>query len=424
MLIGSCKFHHINLLCSKVLLFGCRFASLSIVSIDDKRYFVNILIDENMPYAESLFSKLGKVKAKVGREITADDLIDIDALMIRSVTKVDDKLLAKANRLKFVGSATAGIEHVDSNLLAQKDIFFTNAPGCNKIGVAEYVISVLMTLSSQLGFSLAQRKVGIVGAGNVGSYLANCLTALGMECLLCDPPKQEQDSSKKFHNLTTLLQECDVISLHTPMTKTTKYPTYHLIGENELNLLKEGCILINAARGEVVDNQALKTALTHRSLFAVLDVFEFEPQLDTALLSLLTFATPHIAGYGLEGKARGTTMIYNQFCQFIGNEKPEINIHQLLPKPAFSKIKLTNNIGFSDLKALCLFVYDIRIDDRAFRQAISASCNDLDTQRLTFDQFRKNYWDRREYNAITVAGKREFGLESLAQLGFSVERKL
>ncbi len=159
---------------------------------------MKILIDENMPYAAELFSQLGEVVTKPGRTLVADDLIDIDALMIRSVTKVNKSLLEKANKLRFVGTATAGQDHVDQALLAERGITFTAAPGCNKVGVAEYVLSSLMVLGQQHGFSIFDKMIGIVGAGNVGSYLAQCLDALGIRYLLNDPLKEQQGDSDSF----------------------------------------------------------------------------------------------------------------------------------------------------------------------------------------------------------------------------------
>ncbi|PMN88957.1 4-phosphoerythronate dehydrogenase [Enterovibrio norvegicus] len=378
---------------------------------------MNILIDENMPYAAELFSKLGTVTAKAGRTLTADDLIDIDALMIRSVTKVDEALLEKANRLRFVGTATAGTDHVDANLLADRGIYFTAAPGCNKVGVAEYVISALLVLSQQQDFTLTDRKVGIVGAGQVGSYLSNCLAALNIPYILCDPLKQAEGDTRQFHSLQTLLAECDVITTHTPITRNGEHPTHHLIGEKELASLKPNSILINAARGPVVDNDALKAALKADKLTAVLDVFEFEPEVDLELLPLLAFATPHVAGYGLEGKARGTTMIYNAYCEFLGNQEERVEASSLLPVAPIPHVSLSKKWDAADLMALCQLVYDIRRDDSDFRRAMA----DVAEQRTSFDRLRKNYWDRREYSAITVAGDAAFGVESLAKLGFTVE---
>lgn len=374
---------------------------------------MKILIDENMPYAEQLFSQLGEVILKPGRTLTAGDLIDIDALMIRSVTKVDADLLSKANRLAFVGTATAGMDHVDQALLAERGIYFTAAPGCNKVGVAEYVFSVLMVLSQQQGFSIFDKTIGIIGAGQVGSYLAHCLTGLGINVLLNDPPKQAQGDTRVFTPLEQLLTEADVITLHTPITQQGEWPTHHLINEQILAGLRGDQILINAARGPVVDNAALKARLQQGDGFtAALDVFEFEPQVDLELLPLLAFATPHIAGYGLEGKARGTTMVFNQYCEFLGKAL-WANPSSLLPIAPVPEAVLNRAWDEATLLSLTQLIYDVRRDDALFRRQIH--------QPDAFDQMRKQYWDRREYSAIKLVGDDSCQLEPLAQLGFTIE---
>ncbi|PSW19471.1 DUF3410 domain-containing protein [Photobacterium sanctipauli] len=389
---------------------------------------MKILIDENMPYAAELFDELGEVISKPGRRLTADDLIDIDALMIRSVTKVNEALLEKANKLKFVGTATAGQDHVDEALLAGKGITFTAAPGCNKVGVAEYVLSSLMVLGQQQGFSIFDKTVGIIGAGNVGSYLANCLDALGIRYLLNDPIKQAAGDSREFHTVDEILAQCDVITFHTPITSNGDYPTYHYVDSEFLAAMKPSSILINAARGPVVDNNALKLALqqsnngTGKQLTAVLDVFEHEPLVDLELLPLLAFATPHVAGYGLEGKARGTTMVYNSYCQFLGLDK-QVAAASLLPVAPIPHVSLSKQWDEADLFGLIQIVYDVRRDDALFRREISQKPADSEQMATAFDQMRKNYWDRREYSAITVAGETHFGVESLANLGFTVEER-
>lgn len=374
---------------------------------------MKILIDEAMPYAVELFSQLGEVSTKAGRQINADDLVGVDALMIRSVTKVNAELLAKADKLRFVGSATAGMDHVDQSLLTQRGIFFTAAPGCNKVGVAEYVISVLLVLAQQRGFSLLDKTVGIVGAGQVGSYLAHCLQGLGVKVLLNDPPKQTQGDPRPFVALDDLLQQADVITLHTPITREGDFPTYHLLSEQRLGRLRSDQILINAARGPVVDNQALRQRLEQDDGFsATLDVFEHEPEVDMQLLPLLDFATPHIAGYGLEGKARGTTMIFNFFCEFLGRRE-RANAADLLPPAPIPQVRLERAWDEAVLHNLTQLVYDVRKDDAQFRREIGTTG--------AFDAMRKNYWDRREYSAVRLVGDAECNLSPLAQLGFQTE---
>lgn len=372
-----------------------------------------ILIDENMPYAEQLFSQLGEVVLKSGRTLNADDLVDVDALMIRSVTKVNAELISKANRLKFVGTATAGMDHVDQVLLKEKGIFFTAAPGCNKVGVAEYAFSVMMVLAQQQGFSVFDKTVGIIGAGEVGSYLQQCLEGIGIKVLINDPPKQAAGDERNFTPLDALLEQADIITTHTPITRDGDFPTHHLINETVLNKLRGDQILINAARGPVVDNTALKARLRKQDGFiAALDVFEFEPEVDMELLPLLAFATPHVAGYGLEGKARGTTMIFNSFCEFLNNDL-RAHASELLPTAPVPELVLDRAWEEATLHNLTQLVYDVRKDDALFRREIS--------QPGAFDLMRKNYWDRREYSAVTLRGNAEANLQPLAKLGFQIE---
>lgn len=374
---------------------------------------MKIVVDEAMPYAIELFEQFGEVVAKPGRELTADDLIDVDAMMIRSITKVNESLLSKANRLKFVGTATAGMDHVDQELLKSKGIFFTAAPGCNKVGVAEYVVSCMMVLAQQQGFSIFDKTVGIIGAGQVGSYLQQCLEGIGIKVLINDPIKQQNGDSREFTPLDTLLTKADVITLHTPITRTGDYPTYHLVDQTVLDKLRSDQILINAARGPVVDNQALKTRLQKDDGFtAVLDVFEFEPQVDMELLPLLAFATPHIAGYGLEGKARGTTMIFNFFSQFLGSDK-QANPDDLLPTAPIPQVTLDRAWDETVLHNLTQLVYDVRKDDAIFRRNIETNNG--------FDNMRKHYWDRREYGAIRVKSAANDQFAALSKLGFQIE---
>ncbi len=374
---------------------------------------MNILIDEAMPYAKALFSKLGKVTLKAGRAIQAHDLINIDALIIRSVTKVDQALLTHADRLKFIGTATAGMDHVDQALLKQKGITFTAAPGCNKVGVAEYVFSVMMVLAQQQGFSVFDKTVGIVGAGQVGTYLAQALQGIGIKVLLNDPVKQDEGDTRAFLELDALLKASDIITLHTPITTDGDHPTYHLINEARLKRLRSDQILINAARGAVVDNQALKARLMQRDGFcAVLDVFEGEPIVDMELLPYLEFATPHIAGYGLEGKARGTTMIFNALCHFLQSDEIA-HISDLLPVAPIPQVKLDRAWTEATLHNLTQLIYDVRRDDAQFRRTIGTAG--------AFDEMRKNYWDRREYSAIRLVGNKNCNLIPLAKLGFNTE---
>ena len=371
---------------------------------------MKILVDENMPYARELFSRLGEVRAVPGRPIPTDALTDADALMVRSVTKVNEALLGD-KAIKFVGTATAGTDHVDQSWLAQAGIGFSAAPGCNAIAVVEYVFSALLMLAERDGFALADRTVGIVGVGNVGGRLQKRLEALGIKTLLCDPPRADNGDEGDFRSLDDLVAEADVITFHTPLYKEGQYKSLHLADETLIRRLKPGTILINACRGPVVDNAALLKCLeAGQALSVVLDVWEPEPDLNLALLDKVDLGTSHIAGYTLEGKARGTTQVFEAYSQFIGQPQ-EVALSTLLPAPEFGRISLHGPLDQPTLKRLVHLVYDVRRDDAPLRKVAGIPGE--------FDKLRKNYLERREWSSLTVECDDADAAELLQKLGFN-----
>ncbi|SUC41738.1 Erythronate-4-phosphate dehydrogenase [Providencia stuartii] len=371
---------------------------------------VKILVDENMPYAQQLFSKLGEVKAVPGRPVPEVELLDADALMVRSITKVNRALLSETP-VKFVGTATAGFDHVDTAWLKEANIAFSSAPGCNAIAVVEYVFSALLMLAERDHFDLRDKTVGIVGVGNVGGRLANRLSAWGVKTLLCDPPRKAKGEQGAFLPLETLLADADILTFHTPLNMDGADKTYHLMDAERLSNLRDGTILINASRGEVVDNQALLSLLKQgKNMSIVLDVWEPEPNLDTELLEWVDIGTPHIAGYTLEGKARGTTQVYEAYCQFLG-QPDRIALSSLLPKPEISAITFLGKLTQSQLKRLVHLVYDVRRDDAALREVAAIPGE--------FDKLRKHYQERREWSSLEVHCDDEQTVSQLAALGFN-----
>ncbi|MCS2149783.1 4-phosphoerythronate dehydrogenase PdxB [Scandinavium manionii] len=371
---------------------------------------MKILVDENMPYARELFSRLGDVKAVPGRPIPQHELDDADALMVRSVTKVNEALLA-GKGIKFVGTATAGTDHVDEKWLAQAGIGFSAAPGCNAIAVVEYVFSSLLMLAERDGFALADRTVGIVGVGNVGGRLQKRLEALGIRTLLCDPPRADRGDEGDFRSLDDLAQNADILTFHTPLFKDGPYKSLHLADEALISRLKPGTILINACRGPVVDNAALLKCLqAGQDLSVVLDVWEPEPELNTELLSLVDIGTAHIAGYTLEGKARGTTQVFEAYSEFIGN-RHLVSLDTLLPAPEFGRITLHGPLDQATLKRLVHLVYDVRRDDAPLRKVAGIPGE--------FDKLRKNYSERREWSSLNVLCDDEQAAVMLKNLGFN-----
>ncbi len=368
---------------------------------------MRIVADENIPLVEAFFSHLGEVVRLPGRSLCAEQLQQTDLLLIRSVTEVNADLLA-GTPVKFVASATIGTDHVDCDWLQQQGIAFTNAPGCNADSVVDYVLSALTNLAQQQGCPLSGRRVGIVGVGNVGNRLQQRLQRLGIECLLCDPPRAEAQvrsgvGTECFVSLTELVQRCNVFSLHTPLIHQGDHPSYHLFDAQVLDALPATSWLINAGRGAVVDNRALADCLKRRSdLQVVLDVWESEPAIDTALAQQLVMATPHIAGYSLEGKSRGTEMIYHSACHFLG-VAPIRSLQQLLPPPAVRRVEIDAEQALdSDLiSRLIKLVYDLRRDHDALLQRIR---HEPETIAVGFDQLRRHYPERREFSSLTIAG--------------------
>lgn len=357
-----------------------------------------IVADENIPLVDAFFAEFGEIRRLPGRQITRADVHDADVLLVRSVTKVDRDLL-EGSAVRFVGTCTIGTDHLALDYFHQEGIQWSSAPGCNARGVVDYVLGSLLTLAEIEGADLNQRTYGVVGAGEVGGRLVNVLKGLGFNVLVCDPPRQAAEGGD-YVSLEQIIERCDVISLHTPLDKSAENATWHLLDQQRLNQLKHGTWLINASRGPVIDNNALREVLTQREdLQAVLDVWEAEPQVDVELADLCVLATPHIAGYSLDGKQRGTAQIYQAFCDFLGQEAV-IKLADLLPAPWLAKLELSAD---SDpawaLATVCRGVYDPRRDDADFRRSLVGTVQE---QKLAFDALRKHYPVRREIEGLQV----------------------
>ena len=369
-----------------------------------------IYADDNMPLAQEFFAALGEVRRFNGRAVTADEIADADILLVRSVTKVDAALLAKNNRLQFVGTATIGTDHLDTSYLTRRGISFTNAAGCNAQSVVEYVLSCLWLLCEQSDRSLAQLTIGVVGCGQIGGRLVNTLQALGCKVLQSDPPRARVEPD--FHDtpLDELLQSCDVVSLHVPLIKSGPDTTVHLLNAKRLAALQTDVAVINACRGEVVDNQALlqqAQAGCRRPLF--LDVWEGEPAIEQRLLAYCDIATAHIAGHSVEGKARGTEMLYQALCKQLALPAT-VAMADFLPPAPVHQVSLSVVASEAQLRQLCRLLYDVRRDDLLLRQHLTSQ---------GFDWLRKNYPARREFSALEVQGP---DVLLLKQLGFNTAR--
>lgn len=361
---------------------------------------MKIVADENMPLVKELFEPFAEVQLIAGRKITSKHLVDADMLLVRSVTQVSQSLL-QDSKVKFVGSATIGTDHIDQNYLAEQGIQFVFAPGCNAQAVAEYVLSAIAYWAQQQQKDLAQCRVGIIGAGNVGSKVAQVLELLGIEYLLNDPPLAEQGDSRPFVSLEAI-QQCGVVTCHVPLTNNGKHPTYHLIDQKFLAGMANDSLLINTSRGAVLDNKAaLQSRQAGHNIDFILDVWENEPDVNLQLMDETLIATPHIAGYSQEGKIRGTYQLYQAFCQWQGIE-PELTLKELLPQaPKWSvpsQPYAQSGVLYQSLQPF----YDIQQDDSQMRQAFGqisdqVSRHNGETIAEEFDNLRKNYPQRLEF---------------------------
>jgi erythronate-4-phosphate dehydrogenase len=293
---------------------------------------MKIVADMHIPALADYFSHQGELVTKPGRAITAADVKEADILIVRSITRVNADLLA-GSRVKFVGSVTAGDDHVDKAWLDAHQINYAFAAGFNAPPVADYVVSVVATMQRKRYLSPKSFKAAVIGVGHVGKLVAERLKLLGAEVILCDPLRAEAESDFASTPLEQIT-DCDFISLHVPLTKDTAYPTYHFIDDNFLSRQTAGCILVNASRGAVMSNEALLKAGAH--LHWCFDVWEHEPAIDKLILSRADIATPHIAGYSVQSKLRGIKMIYEALVQ-----------HGLIENSAIPLAQPTQTLSFA-----------------------------------------------------------------------------
>ena len=269
---------------------------------------MKVVCDSAIPFLKGALEPYCQVVYAPGSEISREMVMDADALVIRTRTRCNAALL-EGTKVRFIATATIGYDHIDTQWCESHGIKWTNAPGCNSWSVQQYIGSLLVTMSRTLGFSFREKTIGVVGVGNVGSKVARLAVLLGFRVLLCDPPRARKEGSGQFVSLDEIISRSDIITLHVPLIRDGEDATFHMFDESRLASMNQNQILINSSRGEVVDDAALKNALTQKKILAAsLDVWENEPQIDPELLSLLFTGTPHIAGYSVDGKATGTTM--------------------------------------------------------------------------------------------------------------------
>ena len=397
-----------------------------------------------MPYATEAFGTLGETVVLEGRAITAEDVHDADILAIRSTTKVDRALL-DGSSVKFIGTATTGMDHLDTVYLDHAGIEWCCSPGCNANSVSEYIMAALLCLANRHGFRLAGKTIGVIGVGHVGSLVVEKANSLGMRVMLNDPLRQKKEKGERrtayhadamgkqgrrqkngrqmaeFVDLRETLAEADIITLHVSLTREGPYATFHMADETFFAGMKPDCIFLNSARGAVVDTDALLTALDKgRVRSAVIDTWEGEPAYNKDLLERVDLGTPHIAGYSFDGKVMGTMMVYREVCKFLGRE-PSWTPDSLLPLPAVPELEIDAS-PLSDEKTLWTLVrqvYDIESDDHRLRHGPD---DDACHRHVShFDHLRRHYPVRREYRFTRVILKHaSVGLrKKISGLGFA-----
>ncbi|MDG0970422.1 MAG: 4-phosphoerythronate dehydrogenase [Porticoccaceae bacterium] len=377
---------------------------------------LKIVADQNMPMVEMLFSPFGDVTLMAGRSISAADIVDADVLLVRSVTLVNETLLAES-AVKFVGSATIGIDHIDIDYLRTHGIHFAFAPGCNAAAVVQYDLSVM----SYLDPYWQHKNIGIVGCGNVGGLLFRTLKALDVNCHVYDPFLNNDDVP--LSDFDSVLR-CDIVCLHTPLTYDGPFPTHHLFDQNVLNRLNSSALLINAGRGDVVDKAALLRLLnTQSELQVALDVWSDEPQIDLELLHKISIGTPHIAGYSREGKINGTKMIFEAFTEWL----PKTVLIEPYEPLNYVEIACQRTHSLSEI---LLASYNVLDDDLRMRQSLLNISEELGSAEVAaiFDDLRKTYPTRIQYDWTIISSDGEaFSGEQrdqLQKLGFKLTDNL
>ena len=382
---------------------------------------MNIVCAETVLSGKTAFQTVGACTVWPDRDITREHLLQTDALIVRSKTKVDAALL-EGTPVKFVGTATAGTDHMDTDWLDQNNISWSAAPGCNANSVAEYITASLLYLSQKKSFSLNQKTIGVIGCGNVGRAVIKKAHALDLNILQNDPPRAAQEPEFVHTPLPSLLPECDIITLHTPLNNEGNWPTTHLASYDFFESLKPGAIFINAARGGICDYDTWLHIQEQQLLTAsILDVWNPEPQIRPECVQQAALATPHIAGHSFEGKFNGTLACYQALCK-IYNFTPSWDYQADIPEAPVPYFEVDTTLFKTEealLHHIIQTIYCIEHDDQQLRSNLPI---DEIERAMHFDHLRKNYPLRREFNGtkLRLHNASEKTERKLSQLGFQI----
>ena len=369
---------------------------------------MKIVADNTVPYLKGIAEPIADVTYLTSKEFTPEQIHNADALIVRSIDKCTRELL-EGSQVKLITSATIGFDHIDTQYCEEAGITWKNSPGCNAVSVAQYILAGLIILSLVRKEKLQGKTIGIIGVGHVGKEVQKLCTAFGLNVLLNDPPRTEIEGQKEFVSLDTIAEQADIITFHTPLTKTGRYATFHLAGKDFFSKLKKNPWFINASRGAVHDTEALLQAYqTGKISEMIIDCWENEPTINLELLSHTTIATPHIAGFSADGKANGTRMCLEHIESFFHLQFDKIKnvVPPALENPIIDLDKFTEN----------------RIE-----QAVLKSFNPLYVDKMLrenpnkFEWYRNNYQHPREFSAYTIIHATMEEVQVLQQLGFNVQ---
>ncbi len=373
---------------------------------------MKIVIDDKIPFIRRVLEDFAEVEYTAGSKITATQIRDADALIIRTRTICNQELL-EDSKVKFIGTATIGIDHIDTNWCDANKVNWTNAPGCNADSVEQYVTAALLYWAKMKNRNLSELCIGVVGVGQVGSRVAKTCEILGMKVLLNDPPRERIEGSALFTDINAIKKEADIITFHVPLNKSELDKTYHMLDEEFISSLKNGVLLFNTCRGEVFDTKALVEAIEKKRIEnPVIDCWENEPNIDSKLFLNSFIATPHIAGYSKDGKANGTQQIIRalakefdlplQDWEATGIPDPENNLIQIDPAGKNEQEIISEAV---------LYTYPIWEDDQRLRSSPES-----------FEKQRGNYPIRREFTTyrIEIKNRNKHQIQILKKIGFAI----
>ena len=373
---------------------------------------IRIVADDKITFLKGAFEEVAQIRYIPGGEISKVDLMDADVLITRTRTRCNSDLL-DGTPVRFIATATIGYDHIDTVYCENQGIEWVNAAGCNSSSVQQYLVSTLLYLINLRDLSPEKLTLGVIGVGNVGKKVAKAAEILGMRVLLNDPPRQRSEKGHSFVELDHLLKKSDVVTLHVPLNRGGEDNTLEMVNDRFTELMKQGAVLINTSRGAVVQEEALMRSIENGKLSEViLDVFPEEPSIKPELLKAISLATPHIAGYSLDGKANGTTMSVRAVSRFFNLGLDSWEPVSITP-PSVTELLADAAAGnlYETLWEVYQQSYDVSSDDRELRSGPGE-----------FEKLRGDYRIRREPPAFSVRlfqGYDELRIK-LEQLGFSV----